>query len=535
MKRLSFAFVVLAGVVLFGCQKGDFSQRTSTNNPASGKTLKYAIFNNPTSLDPATVQDGDTLDLLQNVYEGLVGWSPDNEPVGLLAEKWDISADGKVYTFHLRQGVKFHNGKPMTADDVKWSIERACTPAVTSTTADEYINDIVGVHEMCKGQAKDVSGVRVVDPATVEITLVKAVPYFLGKLTYLVSAVVPKGDLPLEKIKDFKQAIGTGPYKIKSYIPDQETVLEANADYWGGKPNLETIERPVVKDPQTRLNKFKNGELDLLYLQRTDVDAINKDPKLKDQLKSYPRPSTYYVAMNQTQYEPFRKKEVRQAFAMSIDRKRIVGELMEGLNTEAIGIVPPGIKGSQRPDAKGLQYDPTKAKELLKSAGYPDPSKMPPLTITFREGQSDVKLVGEAVAQNITQNLGVPVSAQPMEWGAYLDKYNKGQQVFYHMRWAADYLDPQNFLSNMLSTTGPENHMGYSNKEFDDLCAKADSTMDWDTRLKLYAQAEDIVLQDAPWFPIYFQKDYELVNPKVTGIRDSLFGHLPHTKTDIKN
>ncbi|MES1147371.1 MAG: ABC transporter substrate-binding protein, partial [bacterium] len=180
MKRLSIALVASAAVVLFGCGKGNFSERSADTQPGS-KTLRYAIINEPTSLDPATVQDGDTLDLLQNVYEGLVGWSPNNEPVGLLAEKWDVSPDGKVYTFHLRKDVKFHNGKAMTADDVKWSIERACTPSVTSTTADEYMNDIVGVHEMCKGTAKDVSGVKVVDPATVEITLVKAVPYFLGK------------------------------------------------------------------------------------------------------------------------------------------------------------------------------------------------------------------------------------------------------------------------------------------------------------------------------------------------------------------
>ncbi|MES1228387.1 MAG: ABC transporter substrate-binding protein, partial [Armatimonadota bacterium] len=245
-------------------------------------------------------------------------------------------------------------------------------------------------------------------------------------------------------------------------------------------------------------------------------------------------PSTYYVAMNQQMYEPFKKREVRQAFGMAINRQRIVGDVMEGLNTRADGIVPPGFKGYPRADAKVLPYDPVKAKELLKSAGYPDPSKMPPLTITFRAGQVDTQLVGESVAQDITQNLGVQVSALPMEWGAYLDKYNKGQQTFYHMRWAADYLDPQNFLSNMLSTTGAENHLGYSNKEFDDLCAKADSIMDWNERLKLYAQAEDIALQDAPWVPIYFQKDYELVNPKVTGMRDSLFGHLPHTTTDLK-
>jgi ABC-type transport system substrate-binding protein len=534
MQRLVLALPIAALLLLSGCQKGNFSERTQDSQKSGQKVLTYAIFSNPTTIDPHTVQDGDTIDVLQNVFEGLVGWGTNNEPVGLLAEKWDVSPDGKVYTFHLRKGVKFHNGKPLTADDVKWSVERACTPAVTSTTADEYMNDIQGVHEMVDGKAKEVSGVKVVDTGTVEITLVKPVPYFLGKLTYLVSAVVPKGDLPLTKLTDIKQAIGTGPFKIKSFDPEQEIVLQANADYWGGKPKLDEIVRPVVKDGPTRLNKFRNGEIDLLYLQRADVSAISKDAKLKDEVKPYDRPATYYVSLNQKVYEPFKKKEVRQAFAMAIDRKKIVGEFMEGLVTQADSIVPPGIHGGARKDAKYLPYDPKKALEMLKAAGYPDPSKMPPLTINFRSGQPDVQLVGESVATQITQNLGVPVSAQPMDWTAYLEKFNKGQLAFYHMRWAADFLDPQNFLSNMLATGSPENHHGFSNAQFDQLCTKADGMMDMDARLPLYAQAEDIALQEVGWIPIYYQKDYELISPRVTGLRDSIFGHLPHTTTDVK-
>lgn len=532
MKRLVTLAALVAAVALIGCQKGNFSERTNQTQSA-GNVLRYAIPTNPTSLDCAVVQDGDTLDILQNVYEGLVGWDENNNVVGLLAESWELKEGGKVYEFKLRPNVKFHNGKPLTAEDVKWSLERACHPAVKSQTAGGYLGDIVGVDEVVAGKATTISGIKVVSPDRVSIEIKKPIAYFLGKFTFLASAVVPKGDLPIEEIKDPKQAIGTGPFKMAQYVPQQLTVLEANADYWGGKPKLDKIERPVVIDSSTRLNKFKSGELDLLILQRQDVASIKKDAELSKMLVNRPRPATWYVAMNQLQYEPFKKREVRQAFAMAIDKDKIINELFEGLNPKANGIVPKGIKGSDRPDAKNLPFDPAAAKKLLADAGFPDGSKMPPLTLTFREGYADAKLLSEAVATMLTQNLGVKVSAQAMEWRSLLDKQGRKEIPFYHLRWAADYLDPQNYLSYMLTTTGPENKCGYSNPEYDKLCEQADSLPNMEDRLPLYAKAEDIVLQDAPWVPIYFQSDYELVRPRVKNMREAVFGHLPHTTTAV--
>jgi ABC-type oligopeptide transport system substrate-binding subunit len=187
-----------------------------------------------------------------------------------------------------------------------------------------------------------------------------------------------------------------------------------------------------------------------------------------------------------------------------------------------------------RENAKVLPFDPAKAKEMLAAAGYPDPSKMPALTLTFRDERPDIRRAAEAVATDIKTNLGVDVKLQAMEWGAYLDKLNKKEQVFFHMRWAADYLDPQNFLSHMLATNAPENKLGYSNPEFDRLTGLADREMDSAKRLPIYAQAEDIILDDAVWVPIYFQRDVELQSPRLSGLRESLFGHLPHTTTQLK-
>lgn len=534
MRIQTVALVGLAALLLVGCGPGKFSKE-STLAQAEPGVLRYPIPNNPSSLDPGVVQDGDTLDLLQQVYEGLVGWDENNNVVGLLAEKWDISADGTEYTFHLRPGVKFHDGRELTADDIKWSIERACNPGLKSVTVDAYLSDVVGLVEMKEGKAPSVSGITVKDPATIVFKLKQPTPYFLGKLTYLVSAPVSRDAAPADKeMNDIKQAVGTGPFKLVRFEDKQLAVLEANPDYWGGAPKLKRIERTVSLDATTKLQQYKAGKFDLVQLQRQDVASLEKDPKYKDQLKYFNRPAIWYVGLNQLAYPPFKDRRVRQAFAMSIDRDKIVNDLMGGVNTPAYTIVPPGVKG-HRDKGNGLPFDPAKAKQLLAEAGYPNGKGLPELKMTHREGYPDIKLVAEAVAGQIQQNLGVKVQVTPVEWRKYLDDYNKKTvHQFYHMRWAADYLDPQNFLSHMLATWGPENKLGYSNPEFDALCKKADSMLNMGERVPMYEKAEDIVLQDAVWVPIYFQRDVELHVPELKGMRESLFGHLPQTTTTIR-
>lgn len=514
-----------------GCGKGDFSQRQTK---ATSDSFRYPIFGDPTTLDPAMVQDGDTIDLLQQVFEGLTAWGTDNKPVPNLAEKWDISPNGTLYTFHLKHGVKFHNGDEVKADDVKYSFDRACDKALGSPVASNYMNDIVGAVDAIAGKAKGVAGVKVVDPYTVTIQIDKPRPYFLGKLTYPCAFVVSKKVALMGKeIRDIKSMVGTGPFKVTAYSPQQSLTLERFSDYHGGTPKVAKIERPIIKDAATRLNKFKNGEIDLCPLARQDVVGIQNDPALKDQLKFFDRPSLYYLGLNQGAYAPFKDKRVRQAFAMAVDRERIVSDNLGNVNKLANSILPPGVVGF-RDSAKALAYNPTKAKELLAQAGFPGGKGLPPLTIYFRDGQPDVRIVAEAVTAQIKQNLGIDVSTRMLEWKTYLDKNTNNKLEFFHMRWAADYLDPQNFLSLLLASYGSENHVGYNNPAYDQLCSTADTTLDEAKRLELYAKAEDIVLDDSPFIPVYFQRDAELISPRVQGLRESAFGHLPHTTVEIR-
>lgn len=531
MNRWFTLAVFATALVLAGCS-GGFSKKAQAGKAG---VFRYPIVTNPTTLDPGIVQDGDTIDLLQQVYEGLVMWSENNEPIGNLAENWDIEDGGRTYVFHLKKGVKFHSGREVKAADFKWSFERTTNPRFNSSTAKTYLNDIVGVSEKLEGRAKEVSGIQAVDDYTLKITIDKPRPYFLGKLTYIVSAVVDKDVVPAtSEIRDVKEMGGTGPFKGSQVVPEQIVVLTANKDYHGGAPQIETLERPVIKDPATRLNKYKGGELDLVMLERQDVKALQEDSEYKDQLHLYQRPATWYVGLNQLVYPQFKDRRVRRAFAMAIDRKGIVDDILGGINTEANGILPPGVMG-YRENAQALPYNPAEAKKLLAEAGFPNGRGFPSLELTFREQRPDIRIVAEAVASQLQKNLGLDVQLRTMEWRAYLEKHQANKMGFFHMRWGADYLDPENFLSVLLASYGPEMHVGYNNPQYDALCRAGDTDMNKETRLQKYAQAEDIVVNDAPFIPIYFQRDAELIRPRVSGLRESLFGHLPHTTVKLDN
>ena len=537
MKLTSVVFLTFAlgaSLALVGCSGGKgFSQRA---NVGQGNVLRYPI-PELTKLDPAKVQDGDTIDVLQQVYEGLTQWGENSQPAPGLAEKWVLSDDGRTYTFTLKKGVKFHNGREVKADDVKYSLERVTNPDFGSPTAETYLNTIDGFAEKWTKKATELRGVKVVDDYTVAITIDKPRPYFLGRLTYPASFVVCKEALDNGgEIVKVDQMVGTGPFKAETYTPDQVITMVANPDYHGGAPKLERIERPIIKDALTRLNKFRSGELDLTRIERQDITAIQNDEKLKDQLKYFPRPSMYYVGMNVGTYAPFKDTRVRQAFAMAIDKDVIVKQVLGDVNEIANAIVPPGLP-SHRKDAPAYKFNPDQAKQLLAQAGFPDGKGLPTLVLSHRDGQPDVRLVAENVVTQLRQNLGVEAKTQMLPWNAYLDRHTRKQLDFFHMRWGADYPDPENYLSTLLASYGNENKINYSNPAYDALCMKADTMYrpeDEAERWKVYNQAEDMVLKDAPFIPIYYQRDAELISPRVKNMRESIFGHLPHTKTSLE-
>jgi oligopeptide transport system substrate-binding protein len=527
--RSTLSLLALASLFLVGCGKGNFSQSATEGKE---NVFRYSIVQNPSTLDPAKVQDGNTIDLIQQAFEGLTAWSPENVPVPNLSEKWDLSEDGTTYTFTIKKGVKFHSGRELKAEDFKYSIERACDPKLASSTVGTYLNDIVGANDMMAGKTKDIPGIKVVDDYTLEIKIDKPRPYFLGKLTYPCSFVVDKDIAKQGKeittVDEMKS--GTGPFVPESYQNEQLFVLGANKSYHGGVPKVDKIERPVIKDSSTRIAKYKSNEVDLIQLERQDIAALEKDEKFKSHLKFYDRPAIWYVSFNRELVPALKDLKVRQAFAMAINRKRIVDDLMGGFNTLATSILPPGVDG-RKENQWTYEFDPEKARALLKESGWE--GKIASLDMYYRSEQADYRLVVEAVQADIKQNLGITINAKPMQSAAYLDRYNKKTLPTYHMRWGADYLDPQNFISIFFHTNGGENKFNYSNPEVDRLTEAADVELDRTKRMDLYAQAEKIVLDQVTWVPIFYQRDAELVSPRIQNMRESLFGHLPHTTVSM--
>lgn len=532
-----------------GTAGGTSGANTFGSSKAAGNMLRYPLTTDPTTLDPAVVRDGTTIDLLQQVYEGLVKWDDKNNIAPGLAEKWDVSPDGVTYTFHLRHGVKFHkNGREVTAHDFKYSIERACNPDTNSPIAANYLGDIKGAsallqHKKEQGTAPAIDGVKVVDPYTLQITLDGFKPYWLGNMTYLCSAPVCKEEIDKTGgAVTIDSAIGAGPFQFKSYDKRNAVTLEANPNYYEGRPKLEGIYRPIMTDGSTRLNSYAAGELDIVELSPSDLDRVNGDANLKPDLKSFARAATWYIGLNQDAADsPFKKRDVRRAFAMAIDREAIVKVVLKGQADAATGIVPPHL-GDYVSNCKMLPYDPAQAKKLLAQAGYPDGKGFPKLPIAFRNDLVRVQATAENVAQQLKENLGVDMQPQPMTWDDMLKVGRAKTLPILHQRWGADYNDPQNYLSLLLHTSKKvngkddheENEFGYSNPQYDALCDKADVEHDHARRMAMYQQAEQIAIDDAPWVPVYFQRDLELVRPRVQNLRDSLFGHLPHLTTTVQ-
>ena len=536
-RRTLLSVALLSGLfpALSGC--GGHTAGTSASgggavgSAADSGILRVAQTAEPTTLDPAAVQDGPTIELMMQIYNGLVQWNTENKLVPDLAEKWEVSKDGKIYTFHLRQGVKFHNGRPVTAQDFVYSITRSLDPKMASPVAMVYLDDLVGAKAFHDGTASTLQGVEAPDPQTLRLTIDAPKAYFLAKLTYPTAYAVCKEAIEKSGGKvDETSMVGTGPFKLSEYRQGDRLLLTANPDYWEGAPKLGQIERRILLDNDTRHDKFEAGELDICGITMAQYRADKANPKLSPLIKQFPRPSIYYVFLNQKALPQFKDKRVRQAFAMAINKAEIIRAVHEGVPQQAEGIIPPGVPGYNE-QFKGLPYDPEKAKSLLAAAGFPGGKGFPKITLSFRASEQDIKNTAVAIANDLQKNLGLQVRTDEVEWTTFLKRRNEGGLQMGFLRWAADYLDPQDFISVMLRTGSPENTLGYSNPEYDRLCDQADTMQDAEQRLATYRKAEALAVDDAPWIPMYFQKDVELWNPALMGVEDSAMGHLPHKRT----
>ncbi len=467
----------------------------------------------PITLDPALSREAGSHLYIVQIFSGLVSFDQSMQIVPEIAESWEVSDDGLTYTFYLRDNVFFHDGTPVTADDFKYSMERACDPQTGSQTARTYLGDIVGAEEMLAGEADEISGIRVIDDRILEITIDAPRVYFLAKLTYPVAFVVNR-----ENVESggewWRNPNGTGPFKLKVWEEDGLLILERNDLYYLEPANVEYIVFRLWGGVPIRM--YETGEIDVAAVGLGDIDRV-MDPRnpLHDELEIFPELSLVYIGFN-TQEPPFDDPNVRQAFCLAVDKEKIIELVLRDTVELADGLLPPGMPGYNEA-LRGWGFDPDLALELIGESSYGSVSNLPPITITTYDWGGDIAAWLGAAINEWRVNLGVEVEVRQLEPEDYFYLLMEEKDEMFHYGWIADYPDPQGFL-DILFHSEAENNIGeYSNPELDVLLEAAAVETDEATRIAKYQQAEQMLVDDAAFLPFWFGKSYVLVKPYVEG------------------
>ena len=483
-----------------------------------GGVLKL-LGTDPPTLDPHLTGDVTSSRYILEVFGGLLTIDPNLSIVSDLAKEWTVDSDGMGYTFTLNPDAKFHDGRKVTASDFKWSIERAADPATEAPAADTFLGDIAGASDKLNGLSNSVSGVSVVDDATIRLELDAPKPYILSKLTYPTSFVVDRNNV--ETGRDWiKSPNGTGPFMLAEYEPGVIMRLERFADYHLEPAYLDEVEFNLAGGDG--LLMYENDEIHWGRAGLALIEAL-EDPThpLREQLHIGPAAfDVDYFGMN-FEEPPFDDVKVRQALNYAIDRETLADVLLNNIVTPANGILPPGFP-AYNPDLDGYEYDIEKAKNLLAESKYgSDPSTYPRITLTVPGSfGSPVSPTMEAILATWEEQLGITMELQQTEWATFLqDLRDRRFQIFGGLGWVADYLDPENFLDGLFYSGSDNNHTSFSNAELDDILERARVEQDQDARFALYNEAEQLIVDQAPWAPLWHSNgDSYIIQPYIRGL-----------------
>jgi oligopeptide transport system substrate-binding protein len=465
---------------------------------------------NPRENDPATTHSaGDAL-----VFNGLVTYNDKLEIMPELAAGWEVNSEGTIYTFHLQPNAVFHNGKPVTAQDVVYSWERAADPVTGSDTVMTYLGDIVGVKEKYEGNAEIISGLKILDEHTLQVTIDAPKPYFLLKLTYPTAHVVDRQNV--ESGEDwYRTPNGTGPYRLVRWDSMEKKVYQRFEDYYGTKPAIPNIVFTLYTGEGIRL--YETGSIDITGIGSYNVLRVTdpSDP-LNKELMTGVDLCTSFIQFDVTQ-PPFDDIKVRQAFSMAFDKEKYIEVVLNNAALPAKGIYPPALPGYNL-ELKGLEYNPEKARQLLKESKYGSAEGLPEIIYTDGGYGSYMNSDVAALSQMWEQNLGVSITVQNLEPEKMLDEIASG----YHGQiisngWCADYPDPENFADVIFHTGKGMNYGNYSNPTLDSVLEQARVEADVSKRIGMYQQAEKIIVEDAPAIFLTHSISYILVKPYVKG------------------
>lgn len=554
MKKLIYLCVIL--FIASSCKdvnKGGEGPRQANGNVFYGGVFKMNETEDFRNLFPHSVGDVVSHRVANQVYEGLVKLSQsDLSVVPALAEKWDKNEDATVWTFYLRKGVKFHddpcfpdgNGREVTANDFKYCFTRLCTSSPDNAGFNlSFKNRVLGADEYFESTtnktplAEGVKGIKVIDDYTFQITLVSPFAVFLNILSTPPCWVYPKEAYEKYGVDMRVKCVGTGPFKVKTVKEGESVILERNENYWamdehGNQlPYLDVLKFSFVKEKKSEFLEFKRGNLDMVY--RLPVEMI---PEIVDEMGAakrsnsnfnmqvVPAMSTLYLGF-QHQYEPFNNKAVRKAFNAAIDREKIVIYTLQGEGIPATGgVVPPSFKAYDITSLKGFTFDPDMAKKYMAEAGYPNGRGFPKVVLQINAGGGDRNVrIAEVVQKMLKENINVDVDINVMPFPEHLESVEMGKAAFWRGAWISDYPDPESFLSLFYGPLVPPsieqrstpNTFRYKNPSFDSLFRAAMKETDIVKRFALYQQADQVVIDDAAFMPIFYDENYRLIQNRV--------------------
>jgi oligopeptide transport system substrate-binding protein len=503
---------LLLGLLLTGCPP------ESTSVLGEGSLSLYGT--DPVTLDPAISGEVTSHEYIMQIFSGLVRLGDDLEPEPDIAERWEVSPDGKTYTFYLRHGVTFHDGREVKAGDFVYSWERACAPETGSQTASSFLGDIVGAKEVLAGEAQQISGVRALDDYTLEVTIDAPRSYFLYKLTYPTTFVVDRDNV--ESGEDWwYHPNGTGPFKLQEWEQYQLLVLERNESFYGTVAGVESVVYHLWAG--IPMNLYETGDIDVADVSLSYVDRVTDEAgPFYSELMIVPRLSFSYIGFNAAE-PPFDDVNVRRAFTQALDKEKLARLVFRDMVEPADGILPPGILGYNE-ELSGLEFDIEAALDSIRASRYGDVSALPPITITTMGWGGSIGSDLEAIIYEWRQNLGVEVKVRQLEPDFFLYNIREEKDEMYYLGWIADYPHPQDFLDILFNSKAEQNYGGYSNPEVDALLEMAGTELDMDRSLELYQQVEQTLVDDAACLPLWFEQSYVLVKPYVKGYTLNVLG-----------
>jgi len=506
---------------------------------SSGKVLRVHHPTYPDVFDPQKSSYTNEIDILALVYEGLTKLNEKQETVAAAAETWEYNADATKLTFHLRDGLKYSDGSPLTAENFRYAVERTCDP----NTAGEYqsiLFEIAGcadfaglavavdeatpapeIDQAAYDAAREKLGAKVIDDNTLELTFTQAAPYFhtiaYTWVFYPVKKEVADKD-PDNWWKTAENHIGNGPFTVTGIEEDQQITFEANDTYWQGRPKLDGIEYRYVEDAAVALEAYRSGDLDIVQLEPPQIPEVQDDPELSKAYVNYPTASTYTLAFN-LKKAPFEDLNVRKAFSQAFDRETYCAEIRSGDCVPTLTWIPEGIPGHIESDKYG--YDEEAAKASLAASKYGTAEKLGEITLAFNSDLSGASDRAEFVAGEMQRVLGVKIKLEPTD-GTTLTAERKDNathpQAVLVGGWIQDYPDPQNWLSVYWTCASTfAERVGYCNEKIDDLIKQGDTTVDPEKRIGFYEQAGEMLIEDVPSPFLYNLAGVFVVNPKVTG------------------